>query len=73
MLLGNLYIYVPALLWLHYKDLGWPAEGQLFAQAMYPFIPGDLVKLMMASLVVGAGWMLVDHREKKRQESQSSE
>ena len=73
MLLGNLYIYVPALLWLHYKDLGWPAEGQLFAQAMYPFIPGDLVKLMIASLVVGAGWMLVDHREKKRQESQSSE
>jgi len=73
MLLGNLYIYVPALLWLHYKDLGWPAEGQLFAQAMYPFIPGDLVKLMIASLVVGAGWILVDHRETKRQESQSSE
>ena len=73
MLLGNLFIYVPGLLWLHYKDLGWPAEGELFLKGMYPFIPGDLVKLMIASLAVGAGWMVVDYREKKRREAQSSE
>ena len=53
---------------MHFKDLGWPAEGQLFAQGMYPFLPGDFVKLMIASLVVGAGWAYVDYRAKKREE-----
>ena len=65
MLLGSLFIYVPGLLWLHFKDLGWPAEGELFMSGMYPFIPGDLVKLIIASLVVGAGWAVADYREKK--------
>ena len=64
MLLGNLMIYVPGLLWLHYRDLGWPPEGELFSAAMYPFIPGDLVKLMIASLVVGAGWAIADKRRR---------
>ena len=62
MLLGNLFIYVPGLLWLHFFDLGWPAEGELFKGGMYPFIPGDLVKLMLASVVVGFGWSIADRR-----------
>ena len=33
---------------------------------MYPFIPGDLVKLMIASLVVGADGAMVDYRERAR-------
>ena len=64
MLLGNLFIYVPGLLWLHYRDLGWPPDGELFSAGMYPFIPGDLVKLMIASLVVGAGWVIADWRRR---------
>ena len=62
MLLGGLVIYFPALLWLHFFDFGWPPEGELFKSGMYTFIPGDLVKLMLASLVVGAGWSWVDRR-----------
>lgn len=62
MLLGNLFIYLPALLWLNFFDLGWPKEGELFKAGMYPFIPGDLVKLMVASLVVGLGWAIADRR-----------
>ena len=65
MLLGNLSIYVPGLLWLHYFDLGWPAEGELFSAGMYPFLPGDLVKLMIASLVVGLGWAIADRRNRE--------
>ena len=64
MLLGNLVLYVPALLWLHFFDLGWPPEGELFKGAMYPFIPGDLVKLMLAALVVGLGWSIADRRRR---------
>jgi hypothetical protein len=32
---------------------------------MYPFIPGDLVKLMLAALTVGGLWKLVDHRTRQ--------
>ena len=64
MLLGSLFIYVPGLLWLHFFDLGWPPEGELFKAGMYPFIPGDLVKLMLAAMVVGLGWSIADRRYK---------
>ncbi|MSQ25369.1 MAG: biotin transporter BioY [Dehalococcoidia bacterium] len=66
MLLGNLLIYLPALLWLHYKDFGWPKEGELFKSAMYPFMAGDLVKLMAASLVATGLWAIVDRRKQAR-------
>ena len=62
MLLGNLLIYLPGLLWLHFNDFGWPAEGELFKSGMYPFIPGDLVKLMAASIVTGALWNVASRR-----------
>ena len=66
MLLGNLWIYVPALIWLSVFDFGWPAQGELFAGAVYPFIPGDLVKLMLAAVVIGAGWTIADRRNRSR-------
>ena len=62
MLLGSLIVYVPGLLWLHYFDFGWPPEGELFSKGMYPFIPGDLVKLIFASVAVGGLWTLADWR-----------
>ena len=62
MLLGSFIVYVPGLLWLHYFDFGWPPEGELFSQGMYPFIPGDLVKLIFASVAVGGLWTLADWR-----------
>ena len=54
--IGNLLIYTPALIWLSSYDFGWPADGQLFQQGMYVFIPGDLVKLLAASLVTAGLW-----------------
>ena len=66
MLLGNLWVYVPALIWLSIGDFGWPAQGELFSGAVYPFIPGDLVKLMLASIVISAGWAIADHRNRSR-------
>ena len=66
MLLGNVWIYVPALIWLSVMDFGWPADGELFNGAVYPFIPGDLVKLVLAALVIGAAWTIADRRNKSR-------
>ena len=62
MVLGTLIVYVPGLLWLQFGDYGWPAEGELFSSGMYPYIPGDLVKAMLAATAVGLGWSLVDKR-----------
>ncbi len=62
MLIGSLIIYIPALIWLSVFDLPWPAEGELFSAALYPFIPGDVLKLMAAAAVTGGMWRLVDRR-----------
>ena len=62
MTLGALLVYAPGLIWLAVFDFGWPAEGQLFSSGMYPFIPGDIVKLMLAALTVGVLWKLADSR-----------
>jgi biotin transport system substrate-specific component len=64
MLLGGLFLYIPALLWLQFYDFGWPAEGELFSSAVYPFIPGDLVKIMGAALVTGGLWWWADKRSR---------
>lgn len=66
MMVGALLVYVPALIWLAVFDFGWPADGELFSSGMYPFIPGDLVKLILAALTVGALWRAVDHRSATR-------
>ena len=62
MLLGSLLIYLPALIWLSVFEFSWPAEGELFSAAMYPFIPGDLVKLMTAAVITGGLWRIVDRK-----------
>ena len=62
MLLGALVVYLPALVWLSVFDFGWPKPGQLFSAALYPFLPGDLVKLMGAALATGTLWRLADAR-----------
>jgi biotin transport system substrate-specific component len=64
--IGALAVYAPALVWLSVFDFGWPKPGQLFSSAMYPFIPGDLVKLLGAALVTGALWRLADARQGRR-------
>ncbi len=66
MTVSALLVYGPGLLWLAAFDFGWPAEGQLFSSGMYPFIPGDVVKLMLAALTVGVLWKVADSRSEIR-------
>jgi biotin transport system substrate-specific component len=63
MLLANLAIYLPGLLWL--GAYGFVPWDSVFSKGMYPFIPGDLVKLMLASIAVGFGWTVADHRRRR--------
>ena len=64
MLLGNIALYIPGLMQL---NLFLPADvatawgcADVWQCGLLPFIPGDLVKLIAASLVVPAGWALLD-------------
>ena len=80
MLLGNVTLYVPGLLWLAYwiasrdllaEDAGlW---GQTLDWGLYPFIVGDLMKLLLASLVLPLGWALVNRRKRPTDDSRPAD
>lgn len=56
MLLGNILLYVPGLIQL---SMFVGIESTL-EKGLYPFIPGDLIKLFIASLALPTGWKLVN-------------
>ena len=79
LLLGNVLLYVPGILWLAYmvhtewvppgaeQPLGEFISGsgtwdKAFKGGLYPFILGDLMKLMLASLTIPAAWGLLKWR-----------
>jgi len=55
MLLGNVVIYLCGLPWLA-RYVGY--ERVLIA-GLFPFIPGDLIKLALATLLLPSGWKLL--------------
>ena len=56
MLIGNVVIYVPGLLWLG-SVAGW--DNPILQWGLTPFIVGDLVKVALAALLMPAAWRLV--------------
>ncbi|MEX0750772.1 MAG: biotin transporter BioY [Dehalococcoidia bacterium] len=64
MLLGNAILYIPGVIWLHqqFHIVGVPISWDTALNyGLWPFIAGDLAKLVAASLVVPAGWSLVEN------------
>jgi biotin transport system substrate-specific component len=63
MLLGTALIYVPGVIWLHqqFDVVGKPITWETALDyGVWPFIAGDLAKVVAASLAVPAGWSAVD-------------
>ncbi|MFW2586686.1 biotin transporter BioY [Sagittula sp. SSi028] len=56
MLLGNVLIYVPGLIWLGML-YGW--DKPILEWGLTPFLVGDVVKLALAALILPAAWKLV--------------
>ena len=56
MLIGNVLIYVPGLLWLGQLH-GW--DEPILAWGLTPFLIGDGLKLALAALVLPGAWALV--------------
>jgi biotin transporter BioY len=52
MLLGNIVLYVPGLIQLSF----FVPEGKILELGLYPFIPGDLIKIAVASLALPSAW-----------------
>jgi len=61
MLLGNLLIYVPGLLWLG-SLYGW--DKPILDWGLTPFLFGDLVKLVIAAVAMPMCWRVVRKRAK---------
>ncbi len=61
-MLGTLSLYLPAIIWLAIGDFGWPAEGKLLMDGMYIYLPGDLFKVLAASIALAGLWKLADNR-----------
>jgi biotin transport system substrate-specific component len=63
MLLGNAVIYVPGIIWLHQQfavvnmPISWSTA---FDYGLWPYIAGDLAKLVAAALALPAGWAIVE-------------
>lgn len=56
LLIGNVLIYVPGLLWLG-ELYGW--DKPILAWGLTPFLIGDALKLILAALIVPGVWSLV--------------
>jgi biotin transport system substrate-specific component len=56
MLIGNIVLYLPGLLWLARFI---PADGNVWTAGLIPFIPGDLTKLYLASIILPSTWALI--------------
>jgi len=55
MFLGNLILYIPGLLWLA-KFVGF---SKVLTVGFYPFIFGDLLKIILAGSVLPLGWKFI--------------
>ena len=56
MLLGNIVIYLPGLLWLGVL-FGW--DKPILEWGLTPFLLGDAVKLLLAAVLLPSLWMLI--------------
>lgn len=56
MLIGNIIIYIPGLLWLNTFA---PDVATALQWGLIPFIPGDIIKLVLAAGLLPAAWQLL--------------
>lgn len=55
MVAGNVAILAPGLLWL----AQFVGTGRVLQLGLYPFIPGDVVKIALAAALLPLGWKLI--------------
>jgi biotin transport system substrate-specific component len=58
MVLGSLAIYLCGVAWL----AAWLGLPRALAAGLVPFLPGDLLKILLAALLLPAGWRILGVR-----------
>lgn len=58
MLAGNIFIYLFGLSWL----LWFVSAETVLAVGLYPFVIGDLLKILLAGLALPLGWKLIKNK-----------
>jgi biotin transport system substrate-specific component len=63
MVLGNLAIYACGLAWLLCLThvFAKPLGGGALAVGLYPFLPGDVLKIALAAALLPSGWKIIQH------------
>jgi len=59
MIIGNAFIYIPGLMQL---SLFVP-DGKTLSMGLYPFITGDIIKLLLVSLILPSSWGILNLRK----------
>ena len=65
MLIGNIIIYAFGLAWLSYLM----GARDAIAGGLYPFIPGDILKTVLAAAVLPSAWKLLARSASRRPEN----
>ena len=60
MLIGNIVLYVPGLFWL----ATFVGADKAIPLGLLPFIPGDIIKLLLAAAVLPSAWALFQRRQR---------
>lgn len=50
-IIGTMTIYITAVIWLTVFDFAWPENGKMLSQAVYPYLIGDFIKAIFASII----------------------
>ena len=56
MIIGNIVLYIPGLLWLARFIL----LEKVLTVGLYPFVVGDLFKILFAGIVLPMGWKIIE-------------
>jgi biotin transporter BioY len=54
MFVGNIVLYIPGLIWLSFFT-----DKNVFVIGLFPYVPGDILKLALASALLPTGWKLI--------------
>jgi biotin transport system substrate-specific component len=63
MIVGSVALYACGLAWLCclVYFAGQPLGGGILAIGLYPFLPGDALKIALATLLLPTGWKIIRH------------
>ncbi len=62
MLVGNIVLYIPGLIWLSFF-----VGEKTFIMGLFPYIPGDLLKIALAVALLPSGWKLIKKLKQKQE------